>query len=103
MSHFTLTIHTRTGHFGETVAAERDGIASILHQAAQQIGSGAAATPLKDTGGHIVGRIRIRSRHDRRPRCWVRSDTPKRPVGLSGRQGRRTSSARSDRIVMCSR
>jgi hypothetical protein len=55
MSHFILRIHTRTGHFGETAAAERDGIVSILRQAAQQIGSGAAATPLKDTGGHIVG------------------------------------------------
>lgn len=55
MSHFVLTIHTRTGHFGETASAERNGIASLLHTAAQQIGSGAAPTPIKDSGGHVIG------------------------------------------------
>jgi hypothetical protein len=55
MNHFTLTIHTRTGHFGETSAAERAGIAQLLHQAAQEIGSGRAPSPLKDGGGHVVG------------------------------------------------
>jgi hypothetical protein len=55
MSHFVLTIHTRTGHFGETAAQERGGIARLLHLATQEIQSGAAPTPLKDAGGHIVG------------------------------------------------
>jgi hypothetical protein len=55
MSHFTLTIHTRTGHFGESAAQERAGIARLLHQAAQEIGSSAPPTPLKDGGGHEVG------------------------------------------------
>jgi hypothetical protein len=53
--HFVLRIHVRTGHFGETANAERHGIAALLHQAAQQIGSGAPATPLKDGGGHVIG------------------------------------------------
>jgi hypothetical protein len=43
MTHFTLTIDVRTGHFGETAAAERNGIAAILHTAAQQIGRSAPA------------------------------------------------------------
>jgi hypothetical protein len=55
MPHFTLTIHTRTGHFGETATAERAGIADILRKAAQQIGSASPVAPLKDTGGHEVG------------------------------------------------
>jgi hypothetical protein len=53
--HFVLRIHVRTGHFGESSMAERHGIAAILRQAAQEIGSGAPATPLKDTGGHVIG------------------------------------------------
>jgi len=55
MPHFSLTIHIRTGHFGETDAAERAGVARLLHLAAQEIGSGAAPTPLKDGGGHVIG------------------------------------------------
>jgi hypothetical protein len=53
-NHFTLTIHTRTGHFGSTASSERAGIAYFLHQAAQQIASGAPATPLLDRG-HVIG------------------------------------------------
>jgi hypothetical protein len=52
---FTLTIHTRTGHFGETPAAERHGVARLLQQAIQEIMSGGAPSPLKDSGGHVVG------------------------------------------------
>jgi hypothetical protein len=55
MPHFILRIDTRTGHFGETEAAERTGIADILRQAAQQIGSASKPAPLKDSGGHEVG------------------------------------------------
>ncbi|MEK9281186.1 hypothetical protein MTR72_16450 [Bradyrhizobium sp. ISRA442] len=51
---FTLRIHTRTGHFGETSMAERLGVASLLRSAASEIASGAPATPIKDGGGHIV-------------------------------------------------
>jgi hypothetical protein len=56
MPHFTLTIHTRTGHFGETGATERAGVVDILRQAAQQIGAATSPTPLKDSGGHEIGR-----------------------------------------------
>jgi hypothetical protein len=52
---FTLTIHTRTGFFGETSDAERQGVAKLLLAAAQQIGSSAPYAPLKDTGGHVIG------------------------------------------------
>lgn len=54
--HFVLEIDTRTPHFGETAAAERAGIVALLRAAAQEIGSGAAPTPLRDGGGHVVGR-----------------------------------------------
>jgi hypothetical protein len=53
--HFVLRIHVRTPHFGETEAGERAGIARLLHQAAQEIQSGAPATHLRDSGGHVVG------------------------------------------------
>ena len=56
MPHFVLTIDFRTGFFGETAAAERQAIATLLHQAAQQIGSSAPPSPLKDSGGHEIGR-----------------------------------------------
>src|ERR1700736_3892517 len=56
MTQFVLTIHTRTGHFRETANAEREGIAELLRQAANQIGSSAAATPLIDSVGHEIGR-----------------------------------------------
>lgn len=52
---FVLKIHTRTGHFGETSASERCGIADILRRAASEIMSGAPATPLRDLGNHVVG------------------------------------------------
>ena len=58
--HFTLTIHTRTGHFGSTAASERAGIAYMLQEAARQIGSGAPATPLMDRG-HEIGRYEFGS------------------------------------------
>jgi hypothetical protein len=54
MSHFTLTIHTRTQPFGDTAHAERAAIAHYLQQAAQQIQSGAPPTPLIDRG-HVIG------------------------------------------------
>lgn len=52
---FTLTIDVRTGHFGETATSERHGVARLLHQAAQEIMSGGAPSPLKDSGGHVIG------------------------------------------------
>jgi hypothetical protein len=55
MTHFVFTIHTRTGHFGESAAAERQAIVGLLRQAAQQIGSASPASPLKDSGGHEIG------------------------------------------------
>jgi hypothetical protein len=53
----------------DTNAAERHGIARLLHLAAQEIQSGASPTPLKDTGGHVVGHYAFgRTSHDQRPR-----------------------------------
>lgn len=52
---FTLVINARTQHFGETATAERHGIARLLNQAAQEIMSGGAPSPLKDSGGHVIG------------------------------------------------
>ena len=51
---FTLTIHTRTGIFGDTSQQERHAVARQLQLAAQQIQSGAAPTPLIDQG-HVIG------------------------------------------------
>jgi hypothetical protein len=52
---FTLVINARTQHFGETATAERHGVARLLNQAAQEIMSGGAPSPLKDSGGHVIG------------------------------------------------
>src|SRR5438132_14307017 len=51
---FSLTIDVRTGMFGDSDAAERQGVARLLRQAAQEIQSGAPATPLMDSG-HRIG------------------------------------------------
>jgi hypothetical protein len=56
MPHFVLTVDIRTGYFGETAATERQAIAALLHQAAQQIGSSKPPSALKDSGGHEIGR-----------------------------------------------
>lgn len=51
---FTLTIHTRSGSFGDTAASERHAVARLLTLAAHEIQSGAAPTPLTDQG-HVIG------------------------------------------------
>jgi hypothetical protein len=45
---FTLTIHTRTIGFGESIRAENQAVAKILIDAAHRIQTGHGPVPLKD-------------------------------------------------------
>ncbi len=45
---FTLRIHTRSKHFGETAAQEQHAIIEVLRNVIARIGSGHAPIPIND-------------------------------------------------------